>query len=49
MCVSCSGVVCRVPFSATRCVSIKSKHGSVGSNGPEMGLEWVLEGPEKGL
>ena len=26
-----------------------SKHGSTGGDGPKMGLEWVLEGSEKGL
>ena len=42
-------VVCRVLFSATRCASNWYKHGSAGGDGPEMGLEWVLEGSERGL
>ena len=33
-----------VPFSETR-----SKHNTAGGDGPEMGPEWVLDGPEKGL
>ena len=44
VCVSSSIDVCRVSFSATRCASNWSKHGSTGGDGPEMGLEWVLEG-----
>ena len=47
--VSSSGVVCRVPFSDPGCVSSFSKHSTAGGDGPEMGLESVLEGPEKGL
>ena len=43
------GVVCMVPFSNTRCISNLSKHNTAGGNGPEMELEWVLDGPEKGL
>ena len=34
-------VAYKVPFIATRCVSNWSMLGSVGENGPEMGLEWV--------
>ena len=26
-----------------------SKHNTAGGDGPEMGLEWVFDGPEKGL
>ena len=49
MCVLSSVVVCGVPFSATRCKSNRSKHGSDGRNNPEMVLEWTLEGLGKGL
>ena len=42
------GVFCRVPFIATRCVSNWSMHSSTGGGGPEMGLEWALEGLERG-
>ena len=49
ICVSCSGAVCRVLFIATRCASSWSMHSSAGKNGPEMRLEWVLEGLGKGL
>ena len=49
VCVLSSGVVCRVPFRTTRCVRNWSKHASTGVNGPQVGLEWVLHGPEKGL
>ena len=48
MCVLSSGVGYRVPFSDTRCVSNLSKHSIASGNGPEMGLEWVLDDPEKG-
>ena len=41
--------VLSVPFSDTRCVSNLSKHSIAGDDGPEMGLEWVLDGLEKGL
>ena len=36
---SSCGVVCVVPFIAMSCVSSWSILGSVGENGPEMGLE----------
>ena len=49
VCVLSLGVVCMVPFSDTRCASNLSKHSTAGGNGPEMGLEGVLDGPEKGL
>ena len=44
-----SVVVSRVPSSATRCASNWYKHGSAAGDGPEMGLDWALEGLEKGL
>ena len=49
VCVLSSGVVCTVPFIATRCASNWSVHGSAGKNGPEMRLAWALEGLGKGL
>ena len=39
VCVSSVGVVCRVPFIATRYVSNWCMLGSAGGDGPEMGLE----------
>ena len=49
ICVSSIGMVCRVPFFATRCVSNWSMQDSAGRDSHEIGLEWALEGPEKGL
>ena len=47
--MSSCGIICRAPFIARGCVSNWSMHGSAGKNGPEMELEWVLVGLEKGL
>ena len=43
-----SGVGYNVPLRETRSASNLSKHNSAGGSGPEMGLEWALDGFVRG-